>query len=96
MNLESAPADTAGLTAIPDLSVIRASLVALHGSRMGSQIADRLPVKGWRVVFDLRLDGLADGFVCERRLPDGSVQSTCWNAAQIRAFGKTSGNGESK
>lgn len=83
--LPSVP-DVTGWKVIPDVTALRASYQKEMGQQAGWNAAESLPIKGWKVVFDLRLDGLADGFVCERQKPDGSVSSVCWDACFIRSF----------
>ena len=78
--------DVTGWTVIPDLAVLRAEYRATMGREAGNRATDQLSAKGWRVVFDLRLDGCPDGFVCEMDRADGSVVSVVWSASQVRSF----------
>lgn len=87
MNRADIPSpDVTGWRVIPDVTALRQKLQRLEGQQRGNYSADAIKVDGWRVVFDLRQDGLADGFVCERPNPDGSVASVVWDADDIRRF----------
>ena len=90
MNIKDIPAaDVTGWCVIPDVTAMRPRLQNEKGQRRGNVAADSIQIDSkWRVVFDLRLDGLTDGFVCERPKADGSVASVCWNAEDIRGFYK--------
>jgi hypothetical protein len=85
MDLASAPSDITGWRVIPDLPTLRTDYQAAMGQQAGTYAADALRADGWRVAFDLRLDGCAGGFVCERARSDGSVQSVIWDTRQIRS-----------
>lgn len=78
--------DAKGWRVIPDLTALRAKFQNEMGRQAGWYAAERISAAGWRVVFDLRQDGLSDGFICERKKPDGSVASVAWDAKFIRAF----------
>lgn len=79
------PTSIVGWKVIPDVSKLRVEYKREMGQQAGNYAADALPIDGWRCVFDLRDDGLTDGFVCEFTKPDGCVMSLSWNASQIRS-----------
>jgi hypothetical protein len=78
--------DATGCRVIPDLVALRAEYKMQSGQQAGSYLADALPADGWYVAFDMRLDGLPDGFVCERKNADGFVSSIMWDARFIRSY----------
>lgn len=87
IDIKNLPApDLKGWRVIPDVSALRSLYQKDMGQQRGTYAADALPLTGWTIVFDLRLDGLPDGFVCERPKGDGSVASVCWDARYIRSL----------
>jgi hypothetical protein len=86
MKLDKITPNVTGWSVIPDLNAIRKECKARLGQQAGNTAADSLRVDGWKVAHDMRLDGLSDGFVCERKNPDGSVASVCWTASMIRSM----------
>lgn len=85
MRLSDMPPNLTGWTTIPDLNALQAELCAQLGRQRGHYAVASIPADGWRAVFDLRLDGCSDGFVCERNNPDGTVASVCWESKSIKA-----------
>lgn len=75
-----------GWKVIPCITELRAQFHRRMGIAAGDRAADALPLRGWLVVFDMREDGCADGFVCQHADPDGSVRSVVWDADEIQAF----------
>lgn len=65
MHLSSLPASLLGWTVIPDIAALRTDLIDQLGDRAGNQAADQMPMDGWLVTHDMRLQGSPDSFRVE-------------------------------
>lgn len=74
-----------GARIILELSALRPHYQRVMGRARGDAAVDRLPVDGWRCVFDDRADGGRPCIIIAYTKPDGNDLTSCMEMKYIRS-----------